>query len=142
MSNKVLWLWLQSCELKCWRTWTSDLEKSHENAGSRTKAKSSGSSPMCRHFRHMHASHSGLLQHAYLGNIVSVKSLPSLLAWLQQSKSSVQTLQSNCNSPLVHAVLAALASFKQRITWDDAGHISTCSISIVAIFTWSVYPVS
>ena len=86
---------------------------------------------MCKQFRDIHASHSGLVQRVHLTDDFSVTSLPSLPAWLRQSKSSEQI----CNSPVVDAVLAVLASFKHSIKWVDVCHITTCTISIVATFT-------
>ena len=89
---------------------------------------------VCKQFRDIHASHSDVVQHVYLGGGFSVRRLPSLLAWLQQSQRSVKVFQSNCNSQLVDDVLAALASFKQSVKMVKLRHDITSSIFIVAKF--------
>ena len=89
---------------------------------------------VCKQYRDIHASHSNVVQHLYLGDVVSVDRLPSLLAWLQQSQCSVKVFQSYCGSPLVDDVLAAQAFFKQSVKMVKLCCGSTSSIPIVAKF--------
>ena len=91
---------------------------------------------VCKQFRDIFASNSGLVQRLYLSVDFPDTSLPNLLDWMQQSKSSLQTFQSTCKSPVVEIVLTALLSSKSSITFVNIRHdISTWSIPIIASFT-------
>ena len=90
---------------------------------------------VCKQFKDLHASHPELVQRVYLGDEISARRLPSLLTWLQQSKPSVQLFQSTCGSPLVDAVLAVLTALKHSMKMFFVCHVSTSSVSILAMFT-------
>ena len=90
---------------------------------------------VCKDFRRIHASHAGLVQKVHLHSDFCVRSLPSLLAWLQHNKSSVHILQSARGSPLLDAVLAALFSPESHLWMVNIAGVSTCSIPIVATFS-------
>lgn len=90
---------------------------------------------VCKQFNGIFASNFGLVQQLYLTEGFLVSSLPSLLAWLQQSKRSVRTFQSTCKSPLLEVVLAALLSSESRIKLMGICVSSACSIPVVARFT-------
>lgn len=89
---------------------------------------------VCKQFRNVYASHTGLVQRLYLSRDFSVASLPSLLAWLHQSKSSVHMFTSPCEGQLVYAVLAGLAASQPSMRMIGCV-LDTFSISLVASFT-------
>ena len=90
---------------------------------------------VCKHFRDICVTDPTLVQRVYLDTGFSARALPSLLGWLEKSKSSVQIFQSTCYSPLIDAVLAVLASSEPSIRMVDVCNVSACSISLVAMFT-------
>ncbi|KAL3151098.1 hypothetical protein ABBQ38_012966 [Trebouxia sp. C0009 RCD-2024] len=65
---------------------------------------------VCKQFRDAFASHPRLVKRLFLGDDLLVSQLPGLLAWLQQNKSSVLTLQSECRRSVFEAVLPELVS--------------------------------
>lgn len=90
---------------------------------------------VCKQFRQIYASDSRLVQKLYLYSNFSLRSLASLLVWLQHNKSSVKIFRSACGSPLLDAVLAGLVSPEPHLRMLDLAGISACSISIGAAFT-------
>lgn len=89
---------------------------------------------VCKQFKNIYASHTGLVQRLYLCRDFSVTSLPSLLAWLQQGKSSVRMFSSPCEGQLVYAVLAGLAASQPSMRMIGCV-LDAFSISLVASFT-------
>ncbi|KAL3152695.1 hypothetical protein ABBQ38_012288 [Trebouxia sp. C0009 RCD-2024] len=79
---------------------------------------------VCKQFREIYESHSGLVQALYLNSDISVGSLPSLLTWLQQNKSSVKTFRAEVGSPLVEVVLGALISRLSSLKRVGIGNIA------------------
>ena len=55
------------------------------------------------------------------------RALPSLLAWLHHSKPSLVTLNASCKSPVIEAVLAALASSSMPLRNIWVVHASKCA---------------
>ena len=90
---------------------------------------------VCKEFHESFASHPGLVPALYLRPELSVRSLPSLLAWLQQHRSSVQRFWSECGSSFVEAVLGALVLLDSSLKSVGVGDISPCSLSSLAVFT-------
>ena len=90
---------------------------------------------VCKQFNHVHASHPGVVRTLYLGPGISAKSLPSLLAWLQHNKNSIQTFRSEGGSPLVDAVLGALVSPESSLNRVGVSDVSACALSSLAVFT-------
>lgn len=89
---------------------------------------------MCKPFRDIYATYPGLVQQVYISSTFSGGSLLSLLAWLQQNKSSVQAFQS-ANGNWLEALLAGLVMSGQPIKILDIIDNSACSLSLVAAFT-------
>lgn len=89
---------------------------------------------VCKQFRQIHASHPGLVHKVHLYSDFFVRSLPSLLVWLQHNKSSVQILQSACGSPVLDAVLAGLVSPESDVRVVNLDGVSTCSTALIATF--------
>ena len=90
---------------------------------------------MCKQFREIYASHSGLVQRLYLHSSFSVSSLPILLAWLQQNKNSIQMVRTTCGTPPVDSLLAGLVSSEPSLKMIDVCQISACSLSLISAFT-------
>ena len=90
---------------------------------------------MCKQFREIYSGHPGIVQALYLNCDTTVGTLPSLLAWLQQNKSSVQTFRAESGGPLAEAVLEALVSLRSSLKSVGIGVISACSLSSLAVFT-------
>lgn len=90
---------------------------------------------VCKQFRDIYASHSGLVQRLYLG-FSSERSLPSLIAWLQQNKSSIQTFQSEEEgNSLVDVVLSLLVSSETSMRMVNVFDVGVCSIPLIATFS-------
>ena len=89
---------------------------------------------VCKQFREIYSSHPGIVQALYL-NFITVRKLPSLLAWLQQNKSSLQTFRAELGGPLVEAVLEALVLRPSSLKSIGIGGISAISLSSLAVFT-------
>lgn len=89
---------------------------------------------VCKQFRDIYATHSGLIQRMLLYQSFPARLTPSLLAWLQQNRSSVQTFRSTDESSLVDAVLSALVSTEQCIRLANLCNVSACSISLITSF--------
>ena len=89
---------------------------------------------VCKQFRDIHATYEGLVQQLYISSIFPVRSLLSLLAWLQQNKGSVQSFRAMNDSSL-DAVLTGLVTSEQCMKVVDIAGVSACSISLVAAFT-------
>lgn len=89
---------------------------------------------VCRQFRKIFASHTGLVQRLYLSYDFSVSSLPGLLAWLQQSKGSVQMFTANCEGQRVYTVLAGLVASQPNMRYVSC-HLDVFSIPLMAAFT-------
>ncbi|KAL3156276.1 hypothetical protein ABBQ32_012549 [Trebouxia sp. C0010 RCD-2024] len=70
---------------------------------------------VCKEFGEVCASHTELVQRLYVSGDFSVSSLPSLLAWLRQSKNSLTIFTASCEGQLVHAVLAGLVASQLNI---------------------------
>ncbi|KAL3151155.1 hypothetical protein ABBQ38_15512 [Trebouxia sp. C0009 RCD-2024] len=90
---------------------------------------------VCKQFREVFTSHPALVQQLYISSDFCVRALPSLLAWLHQSKNSVQYFQSECRSPLVDAVVSGLVSPQPSLKSVSIRDISVCSLSLLAAFT-------
>ena len=90
---------------------------------------------VCKLFRDVFASHSGLVQHLYLHQAFPARLLPSLLAWLQQSKSSLQTFMSAYGEPLADVVLAGLLTSEQHLKSVRLSGTTSCSTSLLAAFS-------
>lgn len=73
---------------------------------------------MCKQSRDIFAAHPGLVRQVFISSTFSSRALPSLLAWLQQTKDTVQALQSADGSSL-DAVLTALMTSGQPIKVRD-----------------------
>jgi len=74
--------------------------------------------PVCKQFSEVFKSHPQCLQWLTLDEAFPSSSLPSLLAWVQHSKGSLQILEANCGS-LVDAVLGALMSSTSMLKLID-----------------------
>lgn len=90
---------------------------------------------VCKHFKEIHASQPGLVQCLYIGQAFAVSSLPSLLMWLHQSKSTLQIFQSTSATLLVDIVLSGLVSSDLSIKLVDVWNVSAMSIPMIATFT-------
>ncbi|KAL3152699.1 hypothetical protein ABBQ38_012292 [Trebouxia sp. C0009 RCD-2024] len=88
---------------------------------------------VCKDFRKVCASHTELVQRLYVSCNFSVSSLPSLLAWLRQSKSSVTMFTASCEGQLVDAVLAGLVASQPNMRTVGCT-LDAFSISLVAGF--------
>ena len=88
---------------------------------------------VCKQFREVYTSHPRLVQRVFLRRLFSVSSLPSLLAWLQQNKNSIQMVRTT-GSPLVDALLEGLVSSEQSLKIIDVCEISACSLSLISAF--------
>lgn len=108
-------------------SWDDQIQKQHQAAVHQLKL-------VCKQFRNVYASHTGLVQRLHLCRDFSVTSLPTLLAWLQQGKGSVHMFTSPCEGQLVYAVLAGLAASQPRMTMIDCV-LDAFSLSLVASFT-------
>ena len=64
----------------------------------------------------------------------SSSTLPSLLAWLHRSKPSLVSLNADCQSPVVEAVLAALACSSMPLRKIWIVYASICVIDLVSTF--------
>lgn len=89
---------------------------------------------VCKQFRDIFATHSGLVQRVYVCPDFPLRSLCSLLTWLHQNKGSVQELQS-ADRRTLDAVLAGLVTSEQRLKVIDITGSSACSIPLVAALT-------
>lgn len=89
---------------------------------------------VCKQFRDIYATHSGLTQRMFLYQSFPARLLPGLLAWVQQNKISVQIFQSAEPSSLMDAVLTGLVLSEQYIRLANLRSVSACSISLIATF--------
>ena len=90
---------------------------------------------VCKHFKDIHASRSSLVQRLYVGQAFAVTSLPSLLMWLHERKSTLQIFQSTSATLLVDIVLSGLVSPDSSIKLVDVWNVSATSIPMIATFT-------
>lgn len=90
---------------------------------------------VCKHFKDIHASRSSLVQRLYVGQAFAVTSLPSLLMWLHERKSTLQIFQSTSATLLVDIVLSGLVSPDSSIKLLDVWNVSATSIPMIATLT-------
>lgn len=86
-----------------------------------------------KRFRDIFATHSGSFSVLVLRSEFTTKLLPTLLAWLQQNKSSVQIFQSVGEKPVDKRSVGSLVSSEQCIRLTDLCRVSTRS-SLVSAF--------
>lgn len=90
---------------------------------------------VCKQFKEVYKDHPGLVSRLYVHEAFSVRSLPGLLAWLDQNRSPIQRFESLCGSPLVDRVLDGLVSAFSCISCMkiiDIGRVRKRSIDLVA----------
>jgi len=90
---------------------------------------------VCKQFNGAYKDHPGLVSRLYVHEAFSVRSLPGLLAWLDQNKSPIQRFESLCGSPLVDRVLDGLESAFSCMKIIGIGRVRKRSIDLVAKFT-------
>ena len=88
---------------------------------------------VCKQFRSIFESHTELVQRLYVDADFSFPLVPSLLAWLQQHKSSIRMLQSKCASPLLDIVMGGLLS-APNIKLVDMSDVSACTTLLAGTF--------
>jgi len=90
---------------------------------------------VCKQFKGVYKDHPGLVSRLYVHEAFAVRSLPGLLAWLDQNKSPIQRFESRCENPLVDRVLDGLVSAFSSMKIIDICRVRERSIDLVAKFT-------
>ncbi len=90
---------------------------------------------VCKQFKGVYKDHPELVSRLYVHEAFAVRSLPGLLAWLDQYKSPIQRLESRCENPLVDRVLDGLVSAFSSMKTIDVCRVRNRSIDLVAKFT-------
>ena len=90
---------------------------------------------VCKHFKEIYASQPCLVQRLSLHQAFGVSSLPSLLLWLHQSKSSLHIFHSSTPNSVVDLVLACLVSSESSIKLVEVSDVTARSVPLIGTFT-------
>ena len=90
---------------------------------------------VCKQFKGVNKDHPELVSRLYVHKAFAVRSLPGLLAWLDQNKSPIQRFESRYENPLVDRVLDGLVSAFSSMKTIDVCRVRNRSIDLVAKFT-------
>ncbi len=82
---------------------------------------------VCKQFNEVFAAQPLFLKRLSLPLAFPKSSLPSLVAWLQQSKDCLQIFEANCVSPTVDVVLGALTSITSQLKFINVAGVLDCT---------------
>ena len=88
---------------------------------------------MCKQFNEVFAAHPLFLKRLSLPQAFPISSLPSLLAWLHQSKDCLEVFEASCGGPTVDVVLGALTSVTSQLKHITVAS-TACSIQLLGRF--------
>ena len=112
-----------------------NIRKLDDNQERKSQARLHRLKLVCKQFNGAYKDHPGLVSRLYVHEAFSVRSLPGLLAWLDQNKSPIKRFESLCGSPLVDRVLDGLESAFSCMKIIGIGRVRKRSIDLVAKFT-------